>query len=82
MSLLHRALAAWCWQVAHGGFSAKCQRRSLHSKDSAVALSGNTAVIAAPGNYTINNNPGAAYVFVRSGAHWSEQAKLAAAHGA
>jgi len=40
-----------------------------------VALSGNTAVIGAPRDLT--GGPGAAYVFVKSGTHFVQQAKLA-----
>ncbi len=40
-----------------------------------VALSGDTAVVGAPQK---NDNSGAAYVFVRHGANWSQQAKLTA----
>jgi hypothetical protein len=43
-----------------------------------VSLSGNTAVIAAPGD---SNSRGAAYVFVRSGTVWTQQTKLVAADG-
>jgi len=40
-----------------------------------VALAGNTAVIGAPRNSPVF--PGAAYVFVNSGTHFAQQAKLA-----
>ena len=43
-----------------------------------VAISGSTAVVGASFK---NSNTGAAYVFVRSGAVWSQQAKLTAADG-
>lgn len=48
-----------------------------------VALDGDTALIGAPGDDWVsdNNTPGAAYVFVRSGSAWSEQAKFTAAGG-
>lgn len=42
----------------------------------AVAVSGDTAVIGAPSNDTPAGSTGAAYVFVRSGATWTQQAKL------
>ena len=45
----------------------------------AVALSGSTAVVGAPFK---NSGNGAAYVFVRSGTTWSQQAKLTVARGA
>jgi hypothetical protein len=41
-----------------------------------VALSGNTALIGSP---TFGNLTGAAFVFVRTGAHWARQATLASA---
>ncbi len=43
----------------------------------AVAISGNTLVVGAPGD---NNFSGAAYVFVRNGAVWSQQQKLVLAN--
>ena len=48
----------------------------------AVALSGNTAVIGAPSDSDLGAASGSAYVFVRSGATWSQQAKLTASDGA
>jgi hypothetical protein len=44
-----------------------------------MALSGSTAVVGAP---VKNSGTGAAYVFVRSGTAWTQQAKLTAASGA
>ena len=46
---------------------------------SSVALDGDTAVIGAPNNYQAPDTPppGSAYVFIRSGANWILQAKLA-----
>ena len=48
-----------------------------------VSLSGNTAIVGATA-HDIGANPdqGAAYVFVRSGTTWTQQARLAAADGA
>jgi len=50
-----------------------------------VAVSGDTAVVGAPfddaAGQSVNQNRGAAYVFVRSGQTWSFQAKLAASDG-
>jgi hypothetical protein len=43
-----------------------------------VAVSGSTAVVGAYGK---NSDTGAAYVFVRSGSTWSQQAKLTASDG-
>lgn len=48
-----------------------------------VALSGDTALVGAPyGDVSSNSDQGAAYVFVRSGTTWSQQAKLTATDGA
>jgi hypothetical protein len=47
-----------------------------------VALSGVTAVIGAARDDDKGDNSGAAYVFIRSGTTWSQQAKLTAADGA
>ncbi len=47
----------------------------------AVALSGDTAVIGAPEHDDQGSNAGAAYVFVRSGTTWTEQQKLRAGDG-
>jgi hypothetical protein len=43
-----------------------------------VAISGNTALIGSPG---VSGLTGAAYVFVRTGTHWSQQAALTASDG-
>ncbi|MBS1792233.1 MAG: VCBS repeat-containing protein [Acidobacteria bacterium] len=49
---------------------------------SQVAISGDTAVVGADRNQIgANQNQGAAYVFVRSGAAWTQQAKLTANDG-
>ncbi len=49
----------------------------------AVAISGETLVIGANGTDAgTNGNQGSAYVFVRTGAAWSEQQKLSAVDGA
>jgi len=47
-----------------------------------VALSGDTALVGAPFGDGATTNQGAAYVFVRTGATWSPQAKLTANDGA
>ncbi len=48
-----------------------------------VAISGDIAVVGAPGDKVgANRSQGAAYVFVRSGATWTQQARLTAADGA
>ena len=48
----------------------------------AVALDGDTAVVGATGQAGNASTSGAAYVYVRSGGVWTEQAKLAASDGA
>ena len=49
----------------------------------AVAISGDTIVLGAPGHKAIASvmGDGAVYVFVRSGTTWTEQALLKASHG-
>lgn len=49
---------------------------------SCVALDGDTALIGAPAKRVNGVRQGVAYVFVRSGAGWSEQARLVASDGA
>jgi hypothetical protein len=46
---------------------------------SSVALSGDTALVGAPGK---NSSTGAAYVFIRNGTAWSQQANLTASDAA
>jgi MYXO-CTERM domain-containing protein len=48
----------------------------------AVAVSGNTALVGARGNDDAGANSGSAYVFVRTGTVWSQQAKLTASNAA
>ena len=43
-----------------------------------AAISGDTAIIGAPGHDAIGIDAGAAYLFTRSGATWTQQAKLTA----
>jgi len=47
-----------------------------------VALSGDTALIGASGDDDNGSNSGSAYIFIRSGTVWTQQAKLTAADGA
>ena len=49
---------------------------------SAAAVSGDTIVIGAKSEDTVASNAGAAYVFIRSGTTWAQQAKLTASDGA
>ena len=47
-----------------------------------LAVSGNTVLVGAYGDDDAGSDSGAAYVFVRSGSTWTEEAKLVAALGA
>ena len=47
-----------------------------------VALSGDYALVGAPNDDDSGSSSGSAYVFLRSGTSWSQQAKLAASDGA
>lgn len=66
-----------------------CQQAKITASDGAegdwfggrVALSADTALVGAPFGTGIESGTGAAYIFTRSGASWSEQAKLIAADG-
>ncbi len=46
-----------------------------------VAVSGNTALVGAPGHWIGSNEVGAAYVFVESGTAWGQQAELTSSDG-
>ena len=47
-----------------------------------VAISGDTAIVGGPrANIGANRSQGAAYIFVRNGATWTEQQKLTASDG-
>jgi hypothetical protein len=67
--------------------TAWAQQGELTASDAAIgdtfgasmALSGTTVLIGAPGK---NSSTGAAYLFVRSGTTWAQQAKLTASDGA
>src|SRR5215470_5922056 len=49
---------------------------------SAVAISGNTAIVGAPRNdINVDADQGAAYIFVRSGKNWTQEARLKAPLG-
>jgi len=47
-----------------------------------VSLSGDTALVGASGDDDAGSNSGSAYVFVRTGMAWSQEAKLTASDGA
>ncbi|MDC3960907.1 FG-GAP repeat protein [Polyangium jinanense] len=53
-----------------------------HDFGLAVALSGDTALVGAQGDDDQGSNSGSAYVFVRSGEVWTQQAKLLPSDGA
>ncbi len=70
-------------RVASGGWSPQAKLSERHGTGgeafgSSVAVSGQTAVV---GVYGKNSETGVAYVFVRSGRTWSQQAKLSARRG-
>jgi len=48
---------------------------------SSVSISGDTAIVGAPGDDDNGNNSGSAYIFIRSGNFWSGQGKLTATDG-
>jgi len=75
-----RSGTTWSQQ---GGDLTASDGAALNFFGSAVALSGDTALVGAP-NHTVgsNSDQGAAYVFTRSGASWSWQATLTATGGA
>ncbi|PYQ16449.1 MAG: hypothetical protein DMF79_18615, partial [Acidobacteria bacterium] len=57
--------------------------QTVVSFGNAVSVSGDTLVVGAPEEDTTNGfNAGAAYVFVRSGTAWAQQARLVASDGA
>jgi hypothetical protein len=56
---------------------------ALNSFGNSVAISGDTAIVAARGNDAgAGIQQGAAYIFTRSGSRWTQQAKISAADGA
>ena len=55
---------------------------SVNFFGNSVALSGNTALVGAYAQSPNRDSPGSAYVFIRSGPGWSQQAKLTAADAA
>jgi hypothetical protein len=76
-----RSGTSWVQQVrliASDGAGSETFGRSV-----ALSSDGDTAIVGAPqANISGNNYQGAAYVFTRSGAEWTQQAKLTAADGA
>jgi Cadherin-like domain/FG-GAP repeat/Putative Ig domain/Domain of unknown function (DUF4214) len=78
-----RSGSTWSQQaeLAAGG-AATGNNGSFGSFGASVAINGDTAVVGADGVEVNNQFPqGAAYVFVRSGSTWSQQAELTAADG-
>jgi hypothetical protein len=72
-----RSGASWTQQAK----LAAADGAALDHFGTSIALSGDTALIGASGSDDPEQNAGAAYVFVRSGATWTQQAKLTAADG-
>lgn len=67
-----RSGTTWTWQ-------AFLRASSPYANDKfgfSAALSGDTLVVGAPGEDGLSSGSGAAYVFVRSGASWAQQAYL------
>ncbi len=56
-------------------------RKDFDTLGVSVAISGDTALVGANRNDSVDTDAGAAYVFVRSGTTWTQQAKLTAADG-
>jgi len=87
--LLYLAIATSLALLTTSAFSANAftQEQQLVASDgaafdqfgSAVAISGDTAVVGAPYD---NSHQGSVYVFVRSGNTWTQQARLFASDGA
>ena len=50
---------------------------TMASAGAAVAVSGDTAIVGAPYHEGVTGSLGSAYVFVRSGAGWTQEAELA-----
>ncbi|MEZ5424443.1 MAG: FG-GAP repeat protein [Pyrinomonadaceae bacterium] len=80
--------SAYVFRVLGTGWTQEAQEAATDGTGgdllgSSVAISGDTAVIGAPDDDVgANADQGSAYVFVRSGAGWSEQAHLFATSGA
>src|SRR2546429_5189198 len=79
------ALASWLAAVRHVGASAPSVETKLSPADStlfqnfgwSVAVSGDTVVAGTPVDSTDSTYAGVAYIFVRAGGTWSQQARLA-----
>jgi hypothetical protein len=71
-----RSAAQWPLQTKLTGFAVPGFNYSEFGK--ATAISGDTALIGAPGNNTGDSGCGAAFVFVRAGTVWSAQSRLSA----
>jgi len=74
--LLAAALTLNAPQPAAAAPAAQWQQLMASADGVSLAVDGGTAVVGAPGE---NNMKGAAYVFVRSGTTWKQQAKLESA---
>ena len=79
----HGAGAAYVFVRTAGGWSQQARLTAVGGRSGdwfgvSVALSGNTALVGAP----LAGHTGAAYIFVRHGQQWRQQASLAARNGA
>src|SRR2546429_3317558 len=81
------ALASWLAAVPHAGASVPSVETKLSPADStlfqnfgwSVAVSGDTVVAGTPVDSSDSMYAGVAYVFVRDGGTWNQQARLAPA---
>ena len=79
--------AAYIYQPGPGGFTEAAQLTASDAAvgdwfGSAVALSGNQALIGAPADDDRGSSSGSAYIFRFNGTAWVEEAKLTASDGA
>ncbi len=74
------------WSGTGWAFEATLQAVGIAAGDyfgTSVAISGDTAIVGSNGDdVAANGNQGSAYVFVRAGSTWMQQAKLLASDGA
>ena len=77
-----RSGVSWTQQTKLVGGNPSLGQSNNQRFGNAVSLAGDTALIGAYFNDDRGSNSGSAYVFVRSGATWSQQAKLLASDGA
>lgn len=68
----------WAWQAR----LLANNHTNLHFFGASVGVSSDTVVVGVPGDGSKGSFAGAAYVFVRKGSAWAQQAKITAADGA